>query len=195
MRHPKRIVVHSVGRYADRARFAEPPKAEKGFRASPLPVTHPDYTPPTGLKFADCSKSEQSVALKRNRGWAWEKIAQETGYTLIAVKRMHRSVQTKAIRSNMPLRTRAQPGHVYFLRSDDHIKIGYATDVAARIRELQCGNPTTLALIGAIPAKPADERALHRRFNTDRVQGEWFRRSDKLLAFIEAEKPKWTTYT
>ena len=86
--------------------------------------------------------------------------------------------------------TAKQPGYVYFIQSGDHIKIGYAINVVKRMDELQIGNPEALRLLGVMAGKPSDERALHRRFNSDRVKGEWFRSSGNLIAFIESESTR-----
>lgn len=73
--------------------------------------------------------------------------------------------------------------YVYFIRSGAKkkcpIKIGVASDVSQRIRELQTGNPTELSLIAAIPCDSRKhaysvESTLHRRFSRQHVRGEWF---------------------
>lgn len=54
------------------------------------------------------------------------------------------------------------------------IKIGVATDVLARLHDLQTGCPYELRLLGKIPGSKAAERALHNVFAAFRVRGEWF---------------------
>lgn len=80
------------------------------------------------------------------------------------------------------------PG-VYFVTFDrEFVKIGFATDITARMRALQTAMPQPLHLMLALPGTLKDERDLHRRFAADRVQGEWFRLSPEIEAFIESEK-------
>jgi len=68
---------------------------------------------------------------------------------------------------------------VYFIQSGERgpIKIGAAANPFARLRELQTGNPYQLRLLLAEDAGChawALERALHRRFASSRLGGEWF---------------------
>jgi hypothetical protein len=74
---------------------------------------------------------------------------------------------------------------VYFVQaSHGPIKIGVATNVPVRIADLQCANPDPLTLLGALPGSYGHEMLLHRLFAADRMAGEWFRQSDRLLHFI-----------
>ncbi|GLQ82653.1 hypothetical protein GCM10007881_61760 [Mesorhizobium huakuii] len=56
------------------------------------------------------------------------------------------------------------------------LKIGRATDIQKRRRNLQTGNPAELLIIGWIVAEDevAFEHALHQRFQHQRRGGEWF---------------------
>lgn len=64
------------------------------------------------------------------------------------------------------------------------IKIGYARDPIARLRELQCGNSKPLILGTYIDGNRGLERRLHVRFAKDRIRGEWFTSSKELREFI-----------
>lgn len=78
---------------------------------------------------------------------------------------------------------------VYFIQGDPGtpIKIGFSAwaEIKYRISNLQSGNPQTLRLLCAAPGDRYWEKALHHEFATDRVRGEWFACSDKLLALVE----------
>lgn len=69
-------------------------------------------------------------------------------------------------------------GFIYFIRSGDNgpVKIGWTkSSVAARLAELQCGNPEVLSICLVIKNKSlSDERELHLRFAEQRIRGEWF---------------------
>jgi len=56
------------------------------------------------------------------------------------------------------------------------VKVGYATDLSGRLSALQTGSPLPLSILWRkrVPAAPAVEAALHRRFSSKRVRGEWF---------------------
>ncbi|MEO6739199.1 MAG: GIY-YIG nuclease family protein [Chthoniobacteraceae bacterium] len=75
---------------------------------------------------------------------------------------------------------------VYVLGTPLGYKIGYATNLEQRLRELQTGCPAPLVTEAMIsthaPAKL--ESCLHRRFNSKRKQGEWFDLSSEDLAFL-----------
>jgi len=77
---------------------------------------------------------------------------------------------------------------VYFARAADGsgpIKIGSASDVERRLRELQTGSPVRLHLVGVVARGGAQlELGLHRRFADLRQHGEWYAPSRDLLATI-----------
>jgi hypothetical protein len=76
---------------------------------------------------------------------------------------------------------------VYFIEdtATRRIKIGTAKRPRERLINLQVGLPTHLRLLAAIPGKAKEEKALHERFHSARVTGEWFEATPELLAFIE----------
>lgn len=61
------------------------------------------------------------------------------------------------------------------------IKIGKATDVMGRLRDLQVGYPFKLVLLGTIEI---EERDAHRALNQSRLSGEWFAVSEQTIAFL-----------
>jgi hypothetical protein len=82
------------------------------------------------------------------------------------------------------------PGHVYFVETADgqYVKIGYSKHPRRRFSQfgtLRPG-PFALRLIGSFPGSPKTERWLHEKFQEDRDNGEWFRASDRLRAYIAA---------
>lgn len=73
---------------------------------------------------------------------------------------------------------------VYFISDGEHIKIGIAADPTGRLRDLQVGNARRLTLLRVVNGPRGLEDRLHRRFAGDRVRGEWFKRSDRLVRFV-----------
>ena len=69
---------------------------------------------------------------------------------------------------------------VYFARAVGLVKIGWAKNVQARLRELQTGCPVDLHLLATTPGERTDERSYHRRFCDFRARGEWFRGDDTI---------------
>lgn len=62
------------------------------------------------------------------------------------------------------------------------VKIGISKTPKQRLVELQVGCATPLKLIGAIDGNL--ERELHRRFEADRLSGEWFRVSEDVRRWV-----------
>ena len=75
---------------------------------------------------------------------------------------------------------------VYFLACRAFVKIGYTSrEVHARIPELQTGNPDKLELIGTLVIRDDDDdRDLHAQLRRFHYRGEWFHKTDELLAII-----------
>ena len=77
---------------------------------------------------------------------------------------------------------------IYFLQDpgDNSIKIGYtgADTPDSRLKACQTGNPRPLDLLGTMHGDESVERSLHVRFASDRMHGEWFRPTYRILSFI-----------
>ena len=85
-----------------------------------------------------------------------------------------------------PSPTRATAGFVYFIADEDgYIKIGHASSVPSRIASLQTATRHHLRLIGFIPGTLADERALHAKFASSHVRGEWFAPTPALDSYLD----------
>ena len=79
------------------------------------------------------------------------------------------------------------PGYVYAVQRVDgtgNIKIGFSANPWARASQLQTGSDTELMVIATKRGTRSDEYELHRAFEQDRVTGEWFRPSDRVLAWV-----------
>ena len=91
---------------------------------------------------------------------------------------------------------RVARGFVYLIQAVDGgpIKIGFAADPAARLRELQVGHPERLRVLVTLADDGGLERQLHRRFARLRLRGELFIRelADELelIRTIHA-RPAW----
>jgi hypothetical protein len=76
------------------------------------------------------------------------------------------------------------PCFVYVIRAGGPIKVGVAKDVAARLATLQTGNPYRFDLLAVLPGAHDLEWQLHRRIESDRLEGEWFD-GPQVPAFLE----------
>jgi len=77
---------------------------------------------------------------------------------------------------------------VYFIQDEGgEIKIGYSDgNPYLRLNAFRTGNPRDLKLLVSVPGGAAEEKALHERFASLRMRGEWFRPDPQLLGFIDA---------
>jgi hypothetical protein len=73
-----------------------------------------------------------------------------------------------------------RPSVVYFIRFGDRIKIGYSANLERRLQTI----PHDEVLL-TIPGASTAEANLHRTFAADRITGEWFHASPRLLAAIQ----------
>lgn len=81
-------------------------------------------------------------------------------------------------------------GKIYFIQAGDNgaIKIGYTDNIEKRLRQLQTGNPYKLKLLKIINGTYELEKSIHKMFVNDRLEGEWFRPSRRLLNYIDTNK-------
>jgi hypothetical protein len=78
-----------------------------------------------------------------------------------------------------------KPQFVYFVECDERIKIGVARDPERRLRSLQTGNPSQLRILAVVAGDADLEQAIHAKFESTRIGGEWFCKTDQLNEFIE----------
>jgi excisionase family DNA binding protein len=86
-----------------------------------------------------------------------------------------------------PLKDELPTGElVYFIEgAPGFVKIGYTTNLAKRIRALQCGCPAEIDLLAYVRGDGKLEREYHRRFAAWRGAGEWFRLCPEIKAEIQ----------
>ena len=79
---------------------------------------------------------------------------------------------------------------IYFIketgRGADFIKVGIATDIVARLKELQTGNPRKLSIMGVIEGSYKEEAVILRLLKKWRVTGEWVRNCLEVREIIES---------
>lgn len=79
---------------------------------------------------------------------------------------------------------------IYFIQCGKNgpIKIGQTeNDIKERIRQLQTGCPYELRLLWVYTGSDYDEKDVHGLFEHERIRGEWFHPSLKLIRFIDEE--------
>ena len=76
---------------------------------------------------------------------------------------------------------------IYFIQqgTDGPIKIGYTSgSVERRISTLQTASPEKLHLIAKGNGTKVNESMLHQMFSDERLNGEWFKPSERLIEYI-----------
>lgn len=74
---------------------------------------------------------------------------------------------------------------VYFVQDGDgNIKIGASRQAEKRLRFLQTAHGKKLVMLGVIDGGRQRELALHEKFESSKISGEWFRPTDEILSFI-----------
>lgn len=83
---------------------------------------------------------------------------------------------------------RSDKGFVYFMRINGrgHVKIGYASDIKARLSGHGTSTPGKPVLVGWMHGTMTTEKRLHKKYADLRVKGEWFKFSGLLKAFVES---------
>lgn len=73
---------------------------------------------------------------------------------------------------------------VYFIQSGELIKIGTTADLTGRLGQLNTTAPEKLKILLVVAGGRTEEKQTHALFAAERVRGEWFRPSERLLEFI-----------
>lgn len=91
--------------------------------------------------------------------------------------------------SARPSKAAAPPvitGTIYFVGPNDGpIKIGFASRLALRLKDLRTMNPYPLIVHATTDGHPKVERQYHKKFAAHRLHGEWFSPHPDILAEIE----------
>jgi DNA-binding XRE family transcriptional regulator len=74
---------------------------------------------------------------------------------------------------------------VYFLKAENRIKIGFATNPSKRIASIQTSSPFKLDVVLIIDGNFETEQNLHKMFREYRHTGEWFEFVEPIKKFIE----------
>lgn len=78
-------------------------------------------------------------------------------------------------------------GKIYFLCSDNKIKIGYTKgSIEKRIQQLKTGSPNEIYKLGWMQGDKEKEKELHIKFSVYRIRhnGEWFLGEQEIIDFI-----------
>lgn len=77
--------------------------------------------------------------------------------------------------------------YVYFIQSggDGPIKIGCSVDFIQRMNSLKYWSPYPLKILATARGGLGDERAIHNKFLSIRLHGEWFAPTKELIKFID----------
>ncbi len=78
---------------------------------------------------------------------------------------------------------------IYFIQEQNNseglIKIGLSGKPQRRLKSMQTNSPVLLEIFVTLPGNEQLEEKLHEMFAENRIRGEWFKPSQKLIAFID----------
>lgn len=134
------------------------------------------------------SKSSR-VTIPRGRGAGWQSLA--CGRQPLAKEHpVAVTGVTGGAKSGVIVPVMLHSPHIYVFKRVlfDEYKIGISTDVAHRMKAVGIQMATRLELVLEFPGTRRDEAALHRQFDDERLYGEWFAGSPRLLAWIERQR-------
>jgi hypothetical protein len=77
---------------------------------------------------------------------------------------------------------------IYFIRSQNYVKIGYSRDPWRRISDLQTGNPHRLEMLAVTPGDFLMESELHKLFDKYNENNEWFLYNEKIQRYCDFMK-------
>lgn len=82
-------------------------------------------------------------------------------------------------------------GYVYFIGGNvGPLKIGYSKNPWSRVKDFQTGSAEQLSVVTTIRTTEHSEIDVHKLFASERMQGEWFERSDVLAEVINRIRAK-----
>lgn len=73
---------------------------------------------------------------------------------------------------------------IYFIQSEQYVKIGYTSNLKARYKKYVTENPNPVRLLGSIKGGMDIEKKLHKRFGEFKHNREWFHLNDTVRAMI-----------
>jgi len=94
-------------------------------------------------------------------------------------------IDKELLAENPPVARSTVKGYVYFIGGEGRVKIGFANNVAKRLKALRTSCPFELRLLASFPGKMKREREFHERFSSLRMSGEWFRLEGALAEFLK----------
>lgn len=81
-------------------------------------------------------------------------------------------------------RTTPDRGHVYFMRLDGCVKVGFSNNPARRARELSTAHSDRFEVMVAVRGTRHEEKLIHDLMEGCRRHGEWFDATDEMLDLI-----------
>jgi Meiotically up-regulated gene 113 len=73
---------------------------------------------------------------------------------------------------------------VYFAQAGDRVKIGTTTNLPVRLKAIISYSGHDPQILLVVPGGRTEERQVHELFRKDRIRGEWFTMSPRLMEFI-----------
>lgn len=85
---------------------------------------------------------------------------------------------------------RNSKSYIYFVQSGNAVKIGISCDPKMRLKSMATSHHGKLILLATMPGNRSREAALHRKFKTHRIKGEWFQLVPAIIKYIASIKKR-----
>jgi len=83
----------------------------------------------------------------------------------------------------------AKRAGVYLIHNGrGHMKIGWTTDLPARLTALQIGSADTLEVLRVLDGGQKTEKWLHKHYSQNQIRGEWFRSCPSMLTITPPDE-------
>ncbi len=79
-------------------------------------------------------------------------------------------------------------GYVYFAKAGAEVKIGFTTNIKARVKSIQTHCAKPVEVVAVIPGSRGTEQFFHDRFSDHRIGGEWFSLVGLLAEFLNVRE-------
>lgn len=90
--------------------------------------------------------------------------------------------------SSLPPALKSRFTYFFFDEVTGKVKIGCSSNIERRKVELETAFPCKLTVIGVLPADKWPEPLVHKRFESDRLRGEWFNYTRAIREFLTSQK-------
>ena len=133
-----------------------------------------------------CEATEDDVrGLLKEMDKVWDKI-RELNFQIAGIKEYveDKFTELTSIPEEYKLDSKEEC-HIYFIRCEGAVKVGYSRHPGLRLRALQTANPKQLELLYSFLDFQRKEKEIHCDLEKHSINGEWFEHNDFVRNYIK----------